>query len=210
MQRSRLSEVSGVDVSRETWGLIETYMAMLLDENEKQNLIARSTEAELFGRHILDSAQLLRIAEVSGGSWVDIGSGPGLPGIVLALLAPGPFTLVEPRPLRVQFLERCIETLRLAGKVSVVQGKASAVEGAFDIITGRAVANLHRFLTLSHHLSTEKSLWVLPKGKKAPLELEEARRFWHLEASVVPSATDPDAAIVRIARATPRKRGGKR
>ena len=211
MQLSRLEEVAGANVSRETWASVQNFIEMLLEENARQNLISRSTEADIFERHIVDGAQLLPLAPSGSANWIDIGTGPGLPGIVLALLAPqATFTLVEPRPLRIQFLERAVKELRLDERVRLVEGKSHDVNGSFDVITGRAVANLSKFLKISHHLSTEKSVWVLPKGRKALDELEEARRFWHLDHTIVPRVTDEDASIVRITRATQRKRGGKK
>lgn len=211
MQPERLAEVTGVDVSRETWHQIELFISSLLIENKRQNLISKSTEDCVFERHILDGAQLLPIAGASRGTWVDIGTGPGLPGIVLAILDPSStFTLVEHRPLRVRFLEKVVSDLRLGDRVRLVEGKASDLDGPFQVITGRAVANLSKFLRMSRHLSTEKTLWVLPKGKKAVDELEEARRFWHFECSTVESVTDAHASIVRMRGVRPKSRGGKR
>lgn len=211
MQPERLAEVTGVDVSRETWHQIELFISSLLIENKRQNLISKSTEDSVFERHILDGAQLLPIAGAARATWVDIGTGPGLPGMVLAILDPSStFTLVEPRPLRVRFLEKVVSDLRLGDRVRLVEGKASDLDGPFQVITGRAVANLSKFLRMSRHLSTEKSLWVLPKGKKAVDELEEARRFWHFDCSTVESVTNAHASIVRMRGVRPKSRGGKR
>ncbi|MCJ7421179.1 16S rRNA (guanine(527)-N(7))-methyltransferase RsmG [Sphingomicrobium astaxanthinifaciens] len=206
MLADRFVKASGCPVSRETVERLEAFAARLLAANRTQNLIAKSTEAELFERHLLDGAQLLRYDPRPTARWVDIGSGPGLPGIVLAILHEGPVTLVEPRGLRVAFLESTIAALGLE-QCRVVAGKAAAATGDYDVITGRAVAALGKFLDLSHHLSTEKTRWILPKGKKALEELEEARRFWHLQARVEESLTDPDAKIVLVERAKRKRRG---
>src|SRR5213079_1206222 len=101
--------------------------------------------------------------------WVDIGSGAGLPGIVLACLVDGPVTLVEPRRLRVEFLHKVAADLRIA--VTIEQKPAKAVRGRFDVITARAVAALPKFLEISSHLSTTKTRWILPKGRRAEDEL---------------------------------------
>ena len=193
-----LAEASGRDVSRETFELLERYAALLRDEAQRQNLISRSTLGSLWERHILDSAQLVRFEPREGGSWIDIGSGAGLPGIVVATLVSGPVTLVEPRRLRAEFLGRAAAELGLGGRVSVVAGKADQVQGRFDVITARAVAPLDRLLGISTHLSTRKTLWVLPKGRSAQSELAEALRSWHCEAESVPSCTDPDSEILLI------------
>lgn len=190
----RLERVAGRPVSRETFGKLEAYAALLGDESSKQNLVSASTLADLWNRHILDSAQLVRFEPRAGASWLDIGSGAGLPGIVIACLVDGPVTLVEPRRLRADFLHRTAESLRL--RVNVLACKVERAEGRFDVITARAVANLSRLLKLSHHLSTTKTVWALPKGRSAQQELAEARRSWQGDFRVERSVTDADSWIV--------------
>ena len=91
---------------------------MLIDENQRQNLVAKSTLDDLWRRHIDDAAQLVAY-DVPSATWLDIGSGAGLPGIVIAILTGNPMTLVEPRRLRAEFLQRVVEELGL--KASVAQ-----------------------------------------------------------------------------------------
>ena len=100
----------------------------------------------LWERHVLDSAQLVRFEPEPGASWIDIGSGAGLPGIVIACIVDGPVTLVEPRRLRANFLERAVSELGVTA--TVTQAKAERINGSFDVITGRAVASLSRFLNM--------------------------------------------------------------
>ena len=184
------------DVPRETRDLLDRYVALLLDENERQNLIARSTVEEIWERHIADSAQLVRFAPRPDSSWLDIGSGAGLPGVVIAILTQGPVTLVEPRKLRADFLQRSAADLGLGGRVTVQVAKAERITGKFDVITARAVASLDSLLRISEHLSTDKTLWLFPKGKSAQKELEEARRSWQGEFRLEPSITSGEAAIL--------------
>src|SRR3954471_608960 len=113
----RLSAVAGRNVSRETYEKIETYAELLREEAKRQNLVSASTLDRLWERHILDSAQLIRFEPHAGASWVDIGSGAGLPGIVLACLVEGPVTLIEPRRLRAEFLHKVGESLGLKATV---------------------------------------------------------------------------------------------
>jgi 16S rRNA (guanine527-N7)-methyltransferase len=190
----QVARVAKRSVSRETFEKIEAYIASLRAENERQNLVAASTLEHVWDRHILDSAQLVPFEPHVGATWVDIGSGAGLPGIVIACLVEGPLTLVEPRALRARFLERIVEQLSL--KASVVQARAEQVLGHFDVITGRAVAPLDRFLGISRHLSTGKTVWALPKGKNAQSELAEAERSWQGAFHVEPSVTDEQSWIV--------------
>lgn len=194
--REELERVTGRDVSRETWDRLQRYAVILRAEAERQNLIARSTFETLWERHILDSAQLVAFQPQDAASWVDIGSGAGLPGIVVALLTQGPLTLVEPRRLRAEFLARVVDDLGLDHRVSVTCSKVEKVSGRFDTITARAVASLSRFLEMSHHLSTKNSVWILPKGRSAESELAEARRSWHCEARIETSGTDAQARIL--------------
>ena len=190
----QLGRVTRRPVSRETIGKLEAYVALLEAENERQNLVSDSTLEHVWGRHIFDSAQLVPFEPQAGASWVDIGSGAGLPGIVIACLVEGPVTLVEPRALRARFLERVVAELSL--NASVAQARAEKVRGHFDVITGRAVAPLGRFLGICRHLSTGKTVWALPKGKNAQSELAEARRSWQGKFHVEPSVTDEGSWIV--------------
>jgi 16S rRNA (guanine527-N7)-methyltransferase len=190
----RVAQAARRPVSRETFEKLEAYVALLTAENARQNLVSASTLDHVWDRHILDSAQLLRFEPRPTASWVDIGSGAGLPGIVIAILARGPVTLVEPRRLRADFLHKAVESLQLGA--TVFCGKAERLGGQFDAITARAVAPLSRLLELSHHLSTGKSVWILPKGRNAQSELAEAQRAWHGVFHVEQSVTDADSQII--------------
>ena len=189
-----LAQAARRTVSRETFEKIEQYVALLKEENQRQNLVSAATLEQVWDRHILDSAQLVRHEPLAGASWVDIGSGAGLPGIVIACLVEGPVTLIEPRRLRAEFLHKVCESLCL--NVSVFAGRAERAEGRFDVITARAVAPLARLLEISQHLSTGKSLWVLPKGRSSQSELAEASRTWQGRFHVEPSVTDAESFIV--------------
>jgi 16S rRNA (guanine527-N7)-methyltransferase len=182
------------DVPRETFEKLERYVALLREESARQNLVSAATLDTVWDRHIIDSAQLVRYEPCAGASWIDIGSGAGLPGIVIACLVEGPVTLVEPRRLRAEFLHKAAESLRL--RVNVHCAKAERVAGTFDAITARAVAPLTQLLKISAHLSTRKTVWALPKGRSAPAELAEARRAWQGDFRVEPSVTDAESYIV--------------
>ena len=190
----RLAQVVGRPVSRETFEKLEAYAALLREEARRQNLVSASTLDHLWDRHILDSAQLVRFEPHAAASWADIGSGAGLPGIVVACLVEGSVTLIEPRRLRAEFLHRVCESLRI--DAAVLAAKVERVEGSYDVLTARAVANMAQLLNISAHLSTRKSLWVLPKGRSAQAELAEAQRSWQGEFHVEQSVTDADSHIV--------------
>lgn len=200
-----LEEMLGRDVPRETSDRLERYTALLLEENQRQNLIASGSEATLWSRHILDGTQLLSLGGETG-NWLDIGSGPGLPGLVIAILGGRPMTLNEPRRLRADFLRRAVADLGLPG-VEVEECKVERLSGRFDRITARAVARLDRLFAMACHLAHSETKWVLPKGERAESELDEARRTWQGSFHLVPSRTHPASAVV-IAEHV--KRRGKR
>lgn len=191
-------------VSRETEQRLAAYVALLLEENKRQNLISRSSVEAVWSRHIADSQQLLDHAPLDAG-WLDIGSGAGLPGMVLAIHGVRAITLVEPRRLRTEFLERCKAALGL-DNVTIVTGKAEQIGGRFDVITARAVASLDQLFALGAPLMGDGGRWVLPKGRSAEKELAEARSTWQGEFQLEPSRTDPDARIL-VARRVRRKTG---
>ena len=190
----QLAATAGRDVSRETLAILECYAELLIQGNQHQNLIAPNSVSELWTRHLLDGAQLLGVAG-RDGSWLDIGSGPGLPGLVIAILGGRPMTLNEPRRLRADFLRETVEQLGLSG-VTVADDKAERLTGKFDVITARAVAPLDKLFGMACHLAHRETKWVLPKGERAQSELDEARKAWQGDFRLVPSRTHPGSAIV--------------
>jgi 16S rRNA (guanine527-N7)-methyltransferase len=190
----RLAEILAEDVSRETFEKLEVYVALLREENTKQNLISPSSLEHVWERHIYDSAQLVRYQPKDGDRWVDIGSGAGLPGIVIACLVRGDVTLIEPRRLRADFLHKVSESLELRASVRGI--KVERAVGIYDVITARAVAPLTQLLKISAHLSTGNTVWALPKGRGAGAELAEARRSWQGVFHLEPSVTNADSFIV--------------
>ena len=181
-------------VSRGTEQRLQDFSRLLLEENERQNLISRRSANEFRTRHLDDSLQLLEHGS-RDAHWLDIGSGPGLPGLVLAIAGVQHITLVEPRRLRTDFLERCRDALRLSN-VTIVTGKAEQLSGPFDVITARAVATLDKLFAIGTPLIAPEGRWVLPKGRSAEKELAEARATWQGEFQLKPSRTDPDAQIL--------------
>ncbi len=184
-------------VSRET--AVVAFGELLLEEARHQNLIAASTFETLWTRHLLDSAQLVPLAEGAGaGAWLDIGSGPGLPGLVVALLTDRPIVLVEPRAKRVDFLRRASEALGLTARVTLVQGKIEgwSAPAPAAVISARAVAALPALLAAARHCASKDTVWLLPKGRNAQSEVEAARAKWQGRFHVEPSLTEMESGIV--------------
>jgi len=184
------------NVSRETFARIEKYVELLRRGAVRQNLISASTMETVWDRHILDSAQLVQFEPKAGSAWLDIGSGAGLPGLVVACLVDGPVALVEPRRLRAEFLQNAIAALDLSARVSVQQVNAQRAQGKYDVISARAVASLSKLFEISQHLSTGNTVWALPKGRGALEELAEAQQAWQGVFHVERSVTDSESYIV--------------
>jgi 16S rRNA (guanine527-N7)-methyltransferase len=194
--REAIEQAAARRVSRETFGLLERYVDRLKAASATQNLVSASTLDAVWERHILDSAQLVRFEPRPSAAWIDIGSGAGLPGIVIAILSDGPITLVEPRRLRVAFLQETVDKLGLAPRVTVVPTKIENVNGTFDVITARAVAPLPRLLGMAIHLAHSGTVWALPKGRSAKSELAEAERSWQCAVRSKTSCTDPASTVL--------------
>ncbi|MGE4321467.1 MAG: 16S rRNA (guanine(527)-N(7))-methyltransferase RsmG [Sphingobium sp.] len=185
------------DVSRETWDRLEIYVRALLDGMEQQNLISESTRPHIWARHIVDSAQLLPLAQTADdGLWIDLGSGAGLPGVVIAILSDRPVLMMESRRKRVDFLREVIAMLGLRNAQLFPGRIETAPPQQAAIISARAYAPLPRLLSSARHLSDDHTLWVLPKGRNAEIELEAARPSWQGVFHVERSVTDEDSAII--------------
>jgi 16S rRNA (guanine527-N7)-methyltransferase len=176
---------------------LERFVAALAEENNCQNLVARATLESVWQRHVADSAQLLGHVPRETGTWLDLGTGAGLPGLIIAAMRPDwRVVLVESRKRRVEWLERMRTELGL-GRCEVVGKRLELVESfQTSVISARAFAPLPRLLDLSARFSTADTLWLLPKGRSAAQELQELpkrlRKLFHVE----PSQTDPDAGII--------------
>ena len=154
-------------------------------------------EQRLWQRHFADSAQLLTfVSRGTSLSWLDLGTGAGFPGLVVAILRPDlRITLVESRRRRVEWLGRIAAELSL-DKVEVQGVRVEDLSPAkVDVISARAFAPLTRLLELSARFSTTDTLWLLPKGRSAAQEVQELRG-WNHTFHVEQSLTQPDAGIV--------------
>ncbi len=179
---------------------LRRFVDLVLDEADRQNLISASSRDQIWTRHIVDSAQLMTLmAPGDRGRWVDLGTGAGFPGLVIACLRDAPMTLVEVRPLRAAFLQRCVDALGL-GHVDVLCAKVEKMRltQPASIISARAYAPLDKLLTGASHLADEKTVWLLPKGRNGEKELEIVRRDWQAVFHVEQSITDPESVIVTI------------
>jgi 16S rRNA (guanine527-N7)-methyltransferase len=186
-------------VSRETLDALDTFVAFLKREAESQNLISASTLDHIWSRHIVDSAQLLMFANNSApqSNWLDLGSGAGFPGLVIALLTNHHVTLVESRARRIDYLQRAVEMLDLTHRVKVAGVTLERLETApFSVISARAFAPLPKLFDLAARFATNNTLWLLPKGRNAKAEWESAQALWDGNFQVMDSVTDQEAGIL--------------
>jgi 16S rRNA (guanine527-N7)-methyltransferase len=199
-----------LDVPRETLDRLEAFVALLREENERQNLVSRASLDRLWERHILDSAQLVRFAPPAARTWLDLGTGAGFPGLLVPLFHRADVILVEARRLRADFLRTAASVLGIAGRVEIVASKLEALPvRAVNVISARAFAPLAKLLTLAERFSTRETVWILPKGRNAKSELDAARSSWQGDFRLEPSLTDADAGII-VASGVHRKTRGRR
>lgn len=189
-------------VSRETAAGLDLYVEQLRRWQRVKNLVGPSTLAEVWTRHIADALQLLAIAP-DAASWLDLGSGAGIPGLVLAIAGrdrPGfSVELVESNARKCAFL---IETGRLcAAPVRVTNARIETViaeRAGVDIVCARALAPLDQLLAWAAPLLKSGTTGLFLKGREAEAELTRAAQGWKFEADLLPSRTDSEARIVRV------------
>lgn len=187
------------DVSRETLHKLTAFQDLLVKWTSKINLVAKSTVAEAADRHIWDSAQTYLPAT---GTWVDMGSGGGLPGVVIAILAQGcghptNVVLIESDKRKATFLRACARDLQLPMAVIAQRVEQASAQNA-DFISARALADLDTLLALAQPHLAENGTCVFMKGAQWKSEILNARKNWRFDCDATPSKTNPKAAILRI------------
>jgi 16S rRNA (guanine527-N7)-methyltransferase len=204
------------DVSRETCERLEAYIALLTRWNARINLVAPATIDTAWTRHIADSAQLFGLAPASASSWIDLGSGAGLPGLPVAALAaeklPGlHVTLVESDTRKATFVATAAREMGLDVTVEPRRIEALA-QRPYDVVSARALAPLDRLCALAHRFSNRHTVrhagagtvFLFPKGARLDSELTAATAGWHIRAERIASRTDPAATVLRILELEPR------
>lgn len=175
---------------------LERLVALLREENQRQNLVSAASLDEVWRRHMVDSAQLLAHVPRGTSPWLDLGTGAGFPGMVVAAMRPeDDVVLVESRARRIAWLEQCIAELDLP-HVRVMGSRLEALDSfPARVISARAFAPLERLVDLAARFSTKDTLWLLPKGRSARQELLELRG-WNHTFHVEQSLTDAEAGII--------------
>ena len=203
LAQDRAAALNMMPVSRETSERLDRFTALLLETQQHTNLVATSTLAHVWTRHILDSLQLLRLAP-EARIWVDLGAGAGFPGLVIACAlaqTPGAMVhLVESTQKKCRFLT---EAIRLTDVPAVVHCQrieefAPQFTGRVDVVTARALAPLDKLLGLAAPLLQSGALGLFPKGQDVAVELTAASKCWKIEAAIESSVTSPVSGIVVV------------
>jgi 16S rRNA (guanine527-N7)-methyltransferase len=185
---------------------VERFRAMLVDANQRMNLVGASTLADFANRHFLDSAQLLRLAP-QARRWADLGSGAGLPGLVLAILLKGEagacVHLVESMAKRCRFLGQVADELALP--VQIHNARAETQRISVEVVTARACAPLSRLLAFAEPYFDGGAKGLFLKGAEVDSEIGEARKSWRFAARIHPSLSDERGRIVEVSEL---RRGG--
>ena len=185
-------------VSREAPGLqFDPFIALLLRWNCRINLISRADERFVRERHIDDAAQLAALIPPGTERGIDLGSGAGFPGLILAAMTGIPFDLIEADQRKAAFLMEAARLLAAPVQVHAVRAEAARVLPA-SVITARALARLPRLLALAVPLLAMGGMCLFPKGAGVESELTLAAAQWHMRVDRIPSRTDPRAVILRI------------
>jgi 16S rRNA (guanine527-N7)-methyltransferase len=204
--REQALSLIGDSVSRETIARLDRFAALLIERQKTLNLIARSTLPVLWTRHIADSLQLLPLAS-RAAKWVDLGSGAGFPGLVLACAlveVPGArVELVESIQKKAKFLRDVVDALSLPAIVRAerIEDFAAANKMRFDVVMARALAPMDKLLGYATPLLKKGAVGLFPKGQDVAAELTQASKSWNIEYELIPSITDPNGRIVRVQRA---------
>ena len=193
----------GVDVSRETMARLEAFAEITVKWTTKINLIAKSTVGDVWDRHIIDSAQLYQYAPPFD-HWVDIGSGGGYPGIVMAVMAAekrpdSHFSLIESDLRKATFLRTAIRELSLNAYV-IPQRIEAAAQTSADIVSARALGSLNDLMPLVHRHLKPTGTALLMKGRRHAEELDAVSDDWAFDLDAYPSITDPSSRILSIKR----------
>jgi 16S rRNA (guanine527-N7)-methyltransferase len=184
-------------VSRETLSRLEAYAALLTQWSARINLVGRDTLADLWRRHILDSAQLRPLVPTSARNLIDLGSGAGFPGLVLAILGVPGVELVEADSRKSAFLREATRITR--AEVTIRACRIQAVPPhPIGVVTARACAPLARLLDFAEPFLAPDTVCLFPKGERFAEELTQAREHWTMNVSVEQSLSDRRGVILRL------------
>jgi 16S rRNA (guanine527-N7)-methyltransferase len=198
---SDMMSVGGVDVSRETMDRLEQLCALITKWTKAINLIAPNSVPDLWDRHIVDSAQVFHYAPDDWTCWTDLGSGGGLPALVVAILdqQKRPMTLIESDKRKCLFLTTARRELGL--DVNIVNKRIMDADVAkADVLSARALAPLSDLLGYAEKFLRPEGTAIFPKGARYQEELDQAAQAWHFDIKAHTSQTNPDSRVFELSR----------
>lgn len=185
------------NVPRGTMTKFEKYAELLTDWQQRMNLVGPSTLSDIWGRHFADSAQLGRLNNSMELLWLDIGSGAGFPGIVVALLGHINVHLVESTSKKCRFLEVVVDELGLGNQVRIHNCRIESMSRFHvGVISARACASLSQLFEWGLPMANKTTRWLLPKGEMVQAEMTTARQGFLFDSELVPSLTDARGRII--------------
>jgi 16S rRNA (guanine(527)-N(7))-methyltransferase RsmG len=176
---------------------LRAFVDLLRQWNRRINLVGQADERPLWERHILDSAQLVPLLPAPEGELIDLGSGAGFPGLVLALTTNWRVALVEADQRKAAFLREAVRATGARATVYAVRAEQVSLPPA-RVVTARALAPLPDLLALATPLLAPDGICLFPKGRSAEDELTAARAQWHMRVERFPSRTNPTATLLRL------------
>jgi 16S rRNA (guanine527-N7)-methyltransferase len=191
-----------LNVSRETIDRLSLYEALVKKWNPTINLVAKSTISEIWSRHIVDSAQIWNLRPDSPKHWLDLGSGGGFPGLVIAAIADEiapdmKVSLVESDARKSAFLLKAAQEMGIRPKIHIDRIESLEPQGA-DVISARALAPVASLLNFAERHRTSDTICLFSKGQAHEIELTEARKYWTFDIQKTPSVTDSRGVILKI------------
>lgn len=195
------SEQALADVSRETWRKLSIYVEMLEKWNRAINLVSKTTLEDVWRRHVLDSLQIASLVKFPC-QWIDLGSGGGLPGLIVAAKASEissatHVTLVESDQRKCAFMSAAADAMDLTVSIQCRRIEESP-DQTYDVVSARALASLTELLELALPYRHKKTICIFPKGAKARVEMQAAQAIWDVQYDEIDSQTDPTGKIFRL------------
>jgi 16S rRNA (guanine527-N7)-methyltransferase len=188
---------STLGVSRETLSRLSVYGELLIKWQSSINLVANSTIDDMWHRHFLDSAQIFSLLPPETKNILDIGSGAGFPGLVLAIMGAKNVTLVESDTRKCMFLKEVLRETNSAANIENCRVE-DLTRSSFDVVTARALAPLDKLLVYAQPYFRSGTVGFFPKGRKFASELARTKKHWKFKYTLVPSVTDTSGTIIVV------------
>lgn len=199
----KAEKIARVDVSRETYERLEIYAELLARWNRKINLVSPESIADLWRRHVVDSVQLARLAPEAARSWVDLGSGAGLPGLLVAAVRQEAFplekmVLIDSDQRKAAFMAEASRAMQVPVTIEIRRLGEPTEPEPFDVISARALAPLPKLLDYAEPFVSDRSICLFPKGKNRSSEIETASLAWSITIDEIQSRSSDESAVLRL------------